>query len=86
MEAAFSYSWCFSSQGSSLMCGHGLSGSPLVHRILRSPLFFPSVKNVPTFRKDQTDNLEYKKVGACNYLITLLTNAHEPLLFKKQKN
>lgn len=32
------------------MCGQGLSGSPLVQRILRSPLCFPSVKNVPTMK------------------------------------
>ena len=32
------------------MCGQGLSGSPLVHSILRSPLCFPSVKNVPAIK------------------------------------
>lgn len=29
------------------MCEQGLSGSPLDHRILRSPLLFPNVKRVP---------------------------------------
>ena len=31
----------------SRMCGHSLSGSPLDHRISRSPLFFPNDKKVP---------------------------------------
>lgn len=46
-----SYTLHFSSSDSWVdsrrMCGHTLSGSPLVHRILRSPRFLPSARNVP---------------------------------------
>ena len=35
--------------GSSWKCGQGTCGSPFAHKILRSPLFFPSDKKVPVF-------------------------------------
>lgn len=31
----------------SVTCGQGLFGSPLVHKILRSPLLYPNVRMLP---------------------------------------
>lgn len=39
--------------GWSRTCGQGLSGSPLVHRCLRSPLCFPNVRNVPNMSNNR---------------------------------
>lgn len=39
---------------SSRTCGHSLSGSPVLHRIGKSPLFFPNVNKVPAFKSTIT--------------------------------
>lgn len=48
-------------EGWSWICGQCLSGSPLVHSMWRSPLFFPNVKNVPAI---MTRELRVEKNGA----------------------